>query len=45
MLGVLSQGSIPLIVEVGSADIMASLLQLKADIEEIREFGNKVGSL
>lgn len=30
------QGAIPLIIEVGSADIMASLIQLKADIEDQR---------
>ena len=30
------EGTIPLIIEVGSADIMASLLQLKADIEDKR---------
>lgn len=30
------QGTIPLIIDVGSADIMASLLQLKADIEDER---------
>ncbi|KAJ3525960.1 hypothetical protein NM688_g8324 [Phlebia brevispora] len=29
-------GTIPLIIDVGSADIMASLLQLKADIEDQR---------
>ena len=30
------QGEIPLIIEVGSADIMATLLQLKAEVEELR---------
>lgn len=34
MLIARTQGSVPLIVEVGSADIMATLLQLKADVED-----------
>lgn len=34
MLNARTQGSVPLVVEVGSADIMATLLQLKADIED-----------